>query len=106
MPTDGAACGFVVRVGRHKQLRKQVEVAVEPAFRWLAAVEIMGRTCWFSDVEVSSGLLIPDYPEKGQGRRTSGESGSSAEVKVDVTAAVKSVKETQVCGITGGFHDQ
>ena len=34
-----------------------------------------------------SGLLRPDYSEKSQGRRTSGESGSSAEVKVDVTAA-------------------
>ena len=29
-----------------------------------------------------SGLLRPDYSEKSQGRRTSGESGSSAEVKV------------------------
>ena len=34
-----------------------------------------------------SGLLKPDYSEKSQSRRTSGESGSSAEVKVDVTAA-------------------
>ena len=33
------------------------------------------------------GLLRPDYSVKSQGRRTSGESGSSAEVKVDVTAA-------------------
>ena len=34
-----------------------------------------------------NGLLRPKYSEKSQGRRTSGESGSSAEVKVDVTAA-------------------
>ena len=34
-----------------------------------------------------SGLLRPDYSEKSQSRRTSGEAGSSAEVKVDVTAA-------------------
>ena len=34
-----------------------------------------------------SGLLRPDYSEKSQGRRTSVESGSSAEVKVDLTAA-------------------
>ena len=30
---------------------------------------------------------MPDYSEKSQGRRTLGGSGSSAEVKVDVTAA-------------------
>ena len=31
-------------------------------------------------------LLRPDYSEKNQSRQTSGESGSSAEVKVDATA--------------------
>ena len=56
-----------------------------------------------------SGLLRPDYSEKSQSRRTSGESGSSAEVKVDVTAAsglqVKNPsKKPQVCGIIGGFQ--
>ena len=34
-----------------------------------------------------NGLLRPDYSEKSQGRRTPGESGGSAEVKVEVTAA-------------------
>ena len=38
-------------------------------------------------VHTGSGLLKPDYWEKSQGHRASGESGSSAEVKVDVTAA-------------------
>ena len=35
-----------------------------------------------------SGLLKPDCLEKSQGRRASGESGSSSEVKVDVAAAL------------------